>query len=119
MTQTQSDVWRITRDYYLSWTNGDWTTLRALLAPGVIFESPRHGRIVGADEHMRLYTERRRFPELRHLTPGPSANTPDLAIWSYEVYLTDEQRRFTVFDQLHVTDMKVDHVLSIMEAWRD
>jgi hypothetical protein len=119
MTQTPIDVCRIAGDYYYAWTNGDWSKLRALLAPNVVFESPRHGRIVGADEHMRLYTERRRFPDLRHLAPGPSANAPDLAIWSYEVYLAVEQRRFTVFDQVHVSDLKVDYVLSIMEAWPD
>jgi hypothetical protein len=119
MSQAPEDVYRVARDYFAAWRNGDWNRLRGFLAPEVVLESPRLGRVVGIDAHLRLYREERRFPGIRGLQPGPIVHGPDMAVVIYDVYLGAEQKRATVFDRIYVRDRLIVHVLSVMEEWPD
>lgn len=113
MTATAADL---AHQYFWGWQEAEWDKVRATLAPAVVFEDPRIGRIEGADAHMALYTERRRFPDCTGVAVRSTAHSADVAFISYDVYL-GHTRKVTVVDQLSVREGKVVYILSVTSEW--
>jgi hypothetical protein len=103
-------------DYFWGWRDGNWARLRATLSPDVEFEDPHLGEIVGIDAHMALYTERKRFPDLRGITERGGCNSEDTSFGSYDVYL-GTRRKIAVVDQLSIRDGRIVRVMSVTSEW--
>jgi hypothetical protein len=112
---TSEDVYDCVRRYIVSWKDGHWDDLRALLAPEVRLEGPTIGTVEGIDAHVALYREHRRFPKLDELVLLGLYADAEGAIASYDVYLSG--KRNTVFDQFRVSEGKITRILSVQGEW--
>lgn len=107
---------RLSHQYFWGWQESNWAQLREALAPDVVFEDPRLGRIEGVEAHVALYRDGKRFPDRTGVAMRRVAHNEDAAFISYDVYL-GHWRKLTAVDQLSVRDGRIVHVLSVTGEW--
>jgi hypothetical protein len=118
VSEASDIVARLSHQYFWGWQEANWAQLREALAPDVVFEDPRLGRIEGVDAHIALYIDSKRFPGRTGVAMRRTVHSEDAAFISYDVYL-GHWRKQTVVDQLSVRGGRIVHVLSVTSGRRE